>query len=267
MPAGGAVSAGIGGAIGLGQAIYGAIAKRKAQAAAAANKMPEYNIPQYEGQNLALAESRANSGMSDAARQQLLNNSMQGQSATLSAILRGGGDANAIGNTVDKFQNGINQNAVYEDQARLANLARVQSAWARASNMQDKEYQINKYQPWANKAQAIGQQLTGGQNMMMGGIDKLGSALMGGVKGLLDYNSNMLKPGHPRDTSGDMSLGTLPIGQQAMPGYNGNWIPNAAPPAWSPLSEVSLPPGVNDFNFETEASPNKPFVWNSYFGG
>lgn len=176
MPAGGLVSAGVSGAVGLGTAIYGAIQKRKAQQAAAANKMPTYNIPTEEQDALTLAGSQAGQGMSDASRQAYLNNAGSGLAATTNAILRGGGDANSIGNAYNKYETGINNQAIYDDQARMQHLSNLQGEFHRMSAQKDKQWQINQYAPWANKAQAIGQQLTGGQNMMMAGINTLGSA-------------------------------------------------------------------------------------------
>lgn len=205
MPAGGLVVAGV---VGAGTAIYGAIQKNKAAKAARNNIMPHYDIPQSEYNSLNLAESQAGQGMSDASRQQLLNNSQSGLSATQNAILRSGGSANAIAGAEDKYQQGINQNAIYDDQARMANLSRLQSAYTRMSADADKSYQINEYAPWANRAQAISQQLQSGQQTMQSGLSTLGSAAT-------SYAAAMAKPGTNnniglRDTSGDVSMGKIP---------------------------------------------------------
>ena len=176
MPAGGLVT---GAVIGLGTAIYGAIQKSKAEKAARNNVMPTYTIPQSEYNSLDLAESQAGQGMSDASRAILQNNANQGLQATQDNILRGGGNANAIAVAQGGYQQGINQNAIYDDQARVANLSRLQSAYARMSADQDKAFQVNQYAPWANKAQALAQQQQYGQATMMSGIGTAGSALSG----------------------------------------------------------------------------------------
>lgn len=168
-----------GAALGAGQMIYGAAQKRKADAAAKANVMPEYKIPQYEQQALALEESRAGQGMSDAAREALRGNTDRALGTTIDAMLRSGGSANAIGSAAAGAQAQLNQLAVYEDQARIANLSRLQAMRARMSANMDKAYQINQYAPWANRAQAIAQQQAGAQNMFMSGMNTLSQGVLG----------------------------------------------------------------------------------------
>lgn len=168
-----------GAALGAGQMLYGAAQKRKADAAAKANVMPEYKIPHTEQQALALEESRAGQGMSAAAREALRSDSDRLLGTATDAILRGGGSPNAIGSVAAGVQNNLNQMAVYEDNARIANLARLQAARARMSANMDKSYQINQYAPWANRAQAIAQQQQGAQNMFMSGMNTLGQGIMG----------------------------------------------------------------------------------------
>ncbi len=149
----GLVSAGIG----AGTAIYGAIQKKKAERAAAANTRPKYSIPNEEYDALNLAEGQANMGMGAGARQQLQNNTDRAIATTANATLMGGGDANAIGNIVDKSQNAYNNNAVYDDQVRLANLSRLQSNYQRMAANRDKQWQAQQLQ-------------TSGMNMFGGGL-------------------------------------------------------------------------------------------------
>lgn len=168
-----------GAALGAGQMLYGAAQKRKADAAAKANVMPKYNIPQYEQQALALEESRAGQGMSDAAREAMRANIDRAQGTTIDAMLRSGASPNAIGATAAGTQAQLSQMALYEDKARIENLARLQAQRARMSANMDKEYQINQYAPWANRAQAIAQQQAGAQNMFMSGMNTLQQGLLG----------------------------------------------------------------------------------------
>lgn len=184
MPAGGALlSAGAGLLIGGGEAIYGASQKKKyqRQVDALSSSMPKYQInpEEYNIQNL--AEARANQGMGAGAKQQLQNNTDRTLGTLSNAALMGGADANAISNLVDKTQNAYNQNAIYDDQARLANLNNLQSVWGRLSADKDKQWQINDYQPWKNKMTALSQQLTGANNMFNSGLGLAGSSLMSGI--------------------------------------------------------------------------------------
>jgi hypothetical protein len=170
-----------GAALGGAQMAYGAAQKKKADASARNNVMPEYKIPQTEQQALALEESRAGQGISDAQREVLRSNADRSLGTTIDAILRGGGNPNGIGNAAAGAQQQLNQMAVYEDKARIENLARLQAARARMSANQDKAYQINQYAPWANRAQALAQQQAGAQNMMMAGLNTLGQGALGAL--------------------------------------------------------------------------------------
>src|ERR1035437_6230501 len=150
MPAGGLALAGVGLLVGGGEALWGNSQKKKYQSqidALNANR-PQYQIPQSEQNIQNLAMSRANQGMGAGANQQLQNNTDRALSTTANAALMGGADANSIGNIVDKSQQGYNQNAIYNDQARLSNLNNLQTAWARNTANQDKQWDINQYQPW-----------------------------------------------------------------------------------------------------------------------
>lgn len=183
MPAGGIASAGVGLLLGLGEGIWGASEKKKYQNqinALNANR-PQYEINPEEYNMVNLAESRANQGMGGAARQQLQNNTDRTLATTANAALMGGADANSIGNLVDKSQQAYNQNAIYDDQARMQNLANLQQSWARMSADKDKQWDINKEQPWKDKMTALSQQLAGANNMMMSGFNLAGSGLMSGV--------------------------------------------------------------------------------------
>lgn len=247
MPAGGLV---VGGIIGAGTAIYGAIEKSKAEKAARNNIMPQYTIPQSERDSLSLAESQAGQGMSDASRRELLNNSNQGLSATTNSILRAGGSANAIAGAENNYQQGLNQNAIYDDQARMSNLSRLQSAYTRASANSDKAYQINEYAPWANRAQAIAQQLQSGQQTMQSGLSTLGSAAT-------SYAGSLAKPGTMQTpTTTPSSL--PPVGQNqsyfaGSSGYDGN----------AGFGNGDINNGNNFTNMGNGQDPQ--FSWNGFY--
>jgi hypothetical protein len=163
---------------------YGASQKKKYQREADANKMPEYQINQEERDMMRQAETMAGQGMSDADREAMRSNTDRAMGTSIDAILRGGGNPNAIASLAGNFQNQINQMAVYEDQARLKNLENLQNQRARMSANRDKAYQINQYQPWANRAQAINQQLMGAQNMMQGGFNTMAGGLLQGISNM-----------------------------------------------------------------------------------
>lgn len=218
---------------GLGVAVYGAIQKSKAQKAANANTMPTYNIPQSEYTNLALDQSLASQGMSASSRTAYNNNANNALAETNSAILKGGGDANSIGNAYQQYNNGNANMAIYDDQARMRNLQNLINQNARMSSFQDKSWQLNNYAPWANKAQALAGQIQGDQQLMTSGFNTA-------VQGASGFAKSFQGGGGMPDTS---SIGTtggssggsqMPQGQGGGSGYepffaynpNGNYSPN-----------------------------------------
>lgn len=175
--------------IGLGlsaiTAIYGGIEGAQAKKAALnnLNNRPQWQPLPEDDNQLNLAESQANQGMGAGARQTLLNNSQNNTSAVTEAALMGGGDANTSANIVDKSQQQLNNLATYDDQARQSHLQTLMGTYNQYANQRqanaDKEFQINKYAPWADRQQLYGQQMQSGQNLLMSGLNTFGKGLMG----------------------------------------------------------------------------------------
>lgn len=254
MPAGGLVTAGIGGAIGLGTTIYGMIQKNKAEKAAKANVMPQYDIQPEEQYNLDIARSQAGQGMSDASRAAYMNNAGSGLAATTNAILRGGGDANSIGNAYNKYDTGISSQAIYDDQARMQHLSNLQGAYTRMSAQKDKQWQINKYQPWANKAQALAQQLAGSQNMITSGINTMGTAAIQGASGYFNRTKPIPTTGQRPPGEGIQPLNT---------NQNNTWQPQSFQNPDQPQFPSNYGGG---WNAPMAASEPGAFSFPSYYG-
>lgn len=203
-------------AIGAGIAIYGAVKKSQDAKKAANNVRPTYDIPQSEFDSQRLVESQANQGMSAGAKQAYQNEADQGLAATNNAILMGGGDANSIGNSYNSYQKGINNLAVYDDQARMAHLNNLNNSYLRMSANEDKKWQINQYGKWADTAQALAAQQAGDVQTMNSGIGIAGQGIGGLAKGI--GNSSSTPSMNMRDTSGDVQESALPMsGAKYMP--------------------------------------------------
>lgn len=227
-----------GAALGAGEMIYGNHLKKEAAKAAAANVMPKYQIGPEEQQMLSTAESQAGTGMSDAAREALRQNSDRALGTSIDAITRGGGNVNAISSLAEGTQQGLNKMALYEDDARLKHLQMLQEARARMSANRDKAYQINDYGPWANRAQAIAQQQAAAQNTFNSGLNTLGI-------GLISTASNM--PG---------GAGIPKFGNQPSASGTAGYLPPIATPA----SQAPLGSPFGMMNEEIEHVPK----WNGY---
>ena len=178
------------GIAGLGLAAYGAIHKAQQEKKAAQNlaNRPTYKPLPEDDSELRIAESMANNGMSGNARQALQNNTDRTLATTTNAALMGGADQNAIAGIVDRSQNSYNQNALYEDQARMQNLRQLMQTYSRYNAQRqgnaDKQFQVNQYAPWADKQQMFAQNIAGAQQTMNSGINMFGSAASGYLSGM-----------------------------------------------------------------------------------
>lgn len=176
------VSIGLG--LSLASTVYGGIQSAQAKKAAQnnLNARPQYQALPEDDSQLNLAQAQANQGMGAGARQSLLNNSQGNTAALANATLMGGGDANAIGNLADKSQQGLNNAAIYDDEARQAHLGTLLSTYRQYAGQRqanaDKEWQVNKYAPWADKQQLLSGQQQAGQNLFSTGLNTLGKSLM-----------------------------------------------------------------------------------------
>ena len=194
MPAGGLLTAGVGLAVGAGEAIYAKHQQNKLNAQINSLQRPTWAQSPYENQMLTLAESQGGKGMSDASRTAYLNDAQSGLSGTISAIEKGGGDVNSLGNAYGKYEGGLGTIAMYDDKARLANNANVMNAYARQSANDDKSFMFNQYAPYADKKTALTQQLAGATNMFQSGLN----TAAGGLGGMF---SKMGQKTSPTDTT------------------------------------------------------------------
>lgn len=213
MPAGGMITSGL---IGGGLAIYGAIKKNQDAKAAANNQRPTYNIPQEEYDNQRLAASQAGQGMSATSRQAYQNSADSGLATTNDAILRSGGDPNAIGNAYNNYQQGINNLSIYDDQARMNHLNSLMAQNKNMAGERDKAWQVNQYAPWADKAQALALKQQGDQQLIGQGLGIIGSGAMGAAQ----HFANLGKKA-PTTTTGN----NVPLNSGTSNFTNG-WLPN-----------------------------------------
>lgn len=201
----------IAGVVGIGTSLYSqhqANQKQKAaQALAAANPRPVYNIPETEFQNQSLLENRASQGLSDESLGFLKQNADRGLSSSINAILRSGGTANQIGGLDNNYNNAITQSALLDDQAKSQNLAALVAHTSRMSDNYDKAFQVNQYGPYADKAQAA--KLLQGQGALqqsqaVGNLASVGSSV-GNILGKMNWRTTGMDPTPQQNLQG---LGT-----------------------------------------------------------
>lgn len=186
------VPAAIAGGTSLYNIIAGGSTKKNAERDAQRNVQPTYDIPQSEWDNMAISKQQAGQGLSDASLQAYLTNAQRGLSSGTNAILKGGGDANGIANLYDKYENNIGKMSLADDQLRMQHLQNLLSQNSRMSDFADKQWQLNQYAPWANKAQLNAQRMQQSNAQIGQGITGLANTAMGAL------NSYLSQPDSPQ---------------------------------------------------------------------
>lgn len=195
-----AITAAVIAALGIGTAIYGGVQASKARKAAAENarNRPVYTMPQSEWDTLSLLENRAGQGLSDDSKRLYGQSLDRGLNSGLDAILKGGGNVNNVANLFDNYASASNALAVRDDEARLRNLNALIAQRQRMAEYADKDYAINRREPWMDRAQALAQEQAQGQQTMWSGINTAAS-------GVTSYTSGL---GRQRQMNNDTGLRT-----------------------------------------------------------
>lgn len=135
------------------------------------NQRPEYDIPMEYYKDLNLAQQRASRGLPSQALSTYYDNIGQQQAGSLNALLQMGGDPNQVnqiyGTGVQASQELLAKDAMAKD----ANINALQDAYLRMGDQKNQEWLINKYQPYADKAEQYSQDKQAGFQNFFGGLD------------------------------------------------------------------------------------------------
>lgn len=178
-------------ALGLGQTVASLIkgAKAKKIGKELEKSRPQREISPLYGQSLSLAESELAGGMSTGSETAYNNALDRQQSGALSAILRGGGDVNSVGDVFASGEEGRQRLAMLTDQLRLKQIDNVLKTRDSMAEEQDKNFIFNKWMPWSDKAQANSEArksaeegVWSGLSTFVGGASNLAGGMGGGSK-------------------------------------------------------------------------------------
>ncbi len=133
------------------QAGAGLIGKIKANNLKKSAVRPDYETPEAITENVAIAESLAQTGLSDSAKQSLLSGADRGLTSSIEAILKGGGSVNTVADAYDTQMQSISRMSLAEDEAKFRNINMLVTANKALADEQEKAWQINKYAPYADK--------------------------------------------------------------------------------------------------------------------
>lgn len=168
--------AGVSLAVGVGTKIHNNnVAKKKERA----NKRPTYNTPSEINDNQSLAAQNAQQGLSDASMQVALDNANQQYSGSIDALLKAGGGLNSVSDLYDTFGNNLKDLVGLDDEMRLKNQQIFMGANEEVAASRDKEFQFNKYAPFADQAQRIAELRAQGNAAFQAGITGASGALSG----------------------------------------------------------------------------------------
>lgn len=186
------------------QAGAGAIQAAKGKKKLRGLSRPEYSIPEEVRKNLAVAEQEATYGM-DAASKQVAT---QGIDRTMAASLYGAGTRKAglagMGGVVQAGSDAFSNLAAIDQAERARKKAAAMSARSEMAGYKDKEFEVNKMQPYEMGVEEAQSLIGAGMQNVMGGLqtaattgiygmstgDGTMKGMLGGGKTKEDYTMN-----------------------------------------------------------------------------
>lgn len=136
---------------------------------------PDYRISGEATNELNLAESELQQGLSARSERAYTTQMDKGLSNSLSAILMGGGNVNNIGALYGNADDGLARLTMIRENNRLSKIQSLVSAQRNMTEQQDKSFMYNDDQWWKNDAQANTLAKQNAENEFQSGINGLGS--------------------------------------------------------------------------------------------
>jgi len=138
---------------------------------------PTFKIQDEYFDNDSLAESRAQSGLSDTSKDFYSSTAERGLTSGIDTTLRGGGTVNNIQNLYDSYLQGERSIAAEDDNRRIQNLKTVMDTNVELAGQKTQEWALNKYEPYKDKMKAATQEKEAGYGNLFGGLsDGMGVA-------------------------------------------------------------------------------------------
>lgn len=172
----------IGLASALGQVAYGKSQQKKAEEMRKKNIRPTYEISPEEKENQRITQLRAQQGLPETVKQYYTQGAERGLTTGVDAILKGGGNMNQIGGLYSGYNDALSRLAIADDARNYANVQALIENNRRMTQERDKEFQVNKYGPYADTAQLAAQTAAQGANYINSGINTATSSLMGATQ-------------------------------------------------------------------------------------
>lgn len=167
------------GAVAAYKGIKGAVQNKKAKRLKqqAERERPSYRTQKAIRDNQAIMESRAGQGFSDKALRIQEAAVDSGLAVGIDGVLRSGGNVNHIGDLYGNYLEGTNKLALMDEEMRVRNLAAMVDQNYFMGSEQDKEWQMNKWNPFADKVQAAAVLKAQGNANINGALDTAAAAV------------------------------------------------------------------------------------------
>lgn len=154
-------------------------AKAKKAAKKLAENRPKLTASPYLDSQINLAESELSNGVSARSEQMYNNSTDRSVSASLGALLQGGGSVNNVSDLFDATDQGRQRFAMMNDNLRLSQINNLMRAQNGSETQRQQAFQFNEVAPWMDQAQAVAAARQGAQRQINQGINTGVSAFMG----------------------------------------------------------------------------------------
>lgn len=141
---------------------------------------PVKKTSQFDRDALALTESNLANGMSAEAERAYDDSEDRSLSTAISAILKGGGSSNTIGDMYANSSQGRQQIAIIRENLRMKNVDEYLKQLDNMANEDEKNFLVNEYGPYINKLKAVGEAKRKAAEQTAKGLDSLGGSGGGG---------------------------------------------------------------------------------------
>ena len=148
-------------------------AKRRAKL----NVRPKFDIQDEYFNNVDLASSQAQDGLSESSKNYYQTNAERGLGSSLGALLSTGGGINSIPELYDKFDRNSAAIAAQDSQLKTQNIQNLMQQNNVLADQKTQKWVLNKYQPFLDEAKSIAGQKQEAASLFNGGLNDVTGAI------------------------------------------------------------------------------------------
>lgn len=231
------------GGIGIYKAIKGASDTADAKTRAKYNIRPTYDIQPEYFQNQQMAQSLAQGGLTDAAKNYYQTNADRGLGASLGASLTTGGGVNTIQDLYDKYDQGNRAIAAADSEQKIKNIQNLMTTNNQLADQKTQKWVLDKYQPYLDTAKSIAGEKAQGAGELNSGLNTIAGAVSSYADGKIKQEDTISKTrtATPENIIPNTASGTgVPANDTSIIGkINPNY---QIPGTYTPASQATIEP-------------------------